>query len=120
MINVIIFGGSGYIGTNLLSNLDFIKKFDIIYIFDIQTLAGFEEEQEFGKIVYKKVDVRNPINFKLDNIDTRNSWIFNLAAIHREPVHTFQEYFDTNIPGAENINDFVRQTGIKSIFSLVA
>ena len=115
MTIAIIFGGSGYIGTNLLSNLNFVEKFDVIYVFDIQTLVGFEEEQKSGKIIYEKIDVRELINFKLNNIDSQNSWIFNLAAIHREPGHQFQEYFDTNVPGAENINDFARQTGIKNI-----
>jgi len=43
-------------------------------------------------------------------------WIFNLAAVHREPGHEFEEYFDTNVPGAENVCDFARQVGCNHLF----
>lgn len=43
------------------------------------------------------------------------SWIFNFAAVHREPGHAYHEYFDTNIPGAENVCEFASATGIQKI-----
>lgn len=111
-----IFGGSGYIGRNLLSSLLQEADFDKIYICDINPLIGFDEYIQQGKVVYKKIDVRQPINLTLEKINQESSWIFNFAAVHREPGHGYQEYFNTNIPGAENISEYARKTGIKNIF----
>lgn len=112
-----IFGGSGYIGTNLLSQLLELSLYDRIFVCDIRDLKGFESERNSNKVVYRKIDVKNPIILDIDfNFDNQNSWIFNFAAIHREPGHEFKEYFDTNIPGSENINNFALRTGIPNIF----
>ena len=112
----IIFGGSGYIGTKLLEF--FLEKisFDKYFICDIKPLADFKAEIKGGIVVYKKIDIREDINLVIQNTDIVNSWIFNFAAIHREPGHKFHEYFNTNIPGAKNINSFAVKTGIKNIF----
>lgn len=113
----ILFGGAGYIGSNLVKQLLEIDYFDKIIICDLNPLLGFDKYFEAGKIEYIKVDVRDSIDFKPpQNIEVNNSWIFNFAAVHREPGHQFHEYFDTNVPGAENINEFARRTGIKKIF----
>lgn len=110
----IIFGGSGYIGTNLLSFFLKDNIFSKYIICDIKDLIGFENE---SKVSFFTTDVRQTIALDIDDsIDSENSWVFNFAAIHREPGHEFKEYFDTNIPGAENINNFARNTGIKNIF----
>lgn len=112
----IIFGGSGYIGTNLIKHCLQNNVFDKFYVFDIKPLVGFETQIEEDKVAFHEVDVRSVINITIDNLDIDNSWVFNLAAIHREPGHNFQEYFDTNIPGAENINEFARKNKIQNIF----
>ncbi len=109
----IIFGGSGYIGCNLLRillNQDLFSKYKVC---DIKPLKGFEND---SSVSYLPIDVRKPIDINISGIDTRNSWIFNFAAVHREPGHQYKEYFDTNIPGAENVNDFARKTDIKNLF----
>lgn len=112
----IVFGGSGYIGRNLLSKILEEQLFDKIYICDINPLSGFDNQIKKGKITFLKIDVRNTINIDIKDVDNESSWIYNFAAIHREPGHAYQEYFDTNIPGAENVNEFARRTGIKNIF----
>ena len=112
----IIFGGAGYIGSNLLNYLIDNNVFDKYYVFDIKPLINFEDELKSNKVEFKNVDVRHEIDVYLDGIDKVSSWIFNFAAIHREPGHGYNEYFDTNIPGAENVNDFARNTGIKNLF----
>lgn len=112
----IIFGGSGYIGTNLLTRLLEEQKFDKIYIYDIKPLIGFDDYIKKGKVEFHTIDVRQSINLEIENVDIEKSWIFNFAAVHREPGHEYKEYFDTNIPGAENINEFARRTEIKNIF----
>jgi len=115
----IVFGGSGYIGRNLLSKILEEQLFDKIYICDINPLSGFDNQIKIGKITFLKIDVREAINIDVENVDTETSWIFNFAAIHREPGHAYQEYFDTNIPGTENVNEFARRTGKKIFFSQV-
>ena len=112
----ILFGGSGYIGTNLLGVFKEKKTFDKYYVFDIKPLKKFEKDISNGTIVFQQLDVRNKIDYEIKDLDTENSWIFNFAAIHREPGHKFREYFNTNIPGAENINKFARKCNIKNIY----
>src|SRR6056297_2677411 len=109
----VIFGGAGYIGRNMLSV--FLKEniFSKYIICDIRPLHGFENNPD---ISYYAVDVRKSIDIIIEELDPVNSWIFNFAAIHREPGHEYKEYFDTNIPGAENVNDFARKTEIKNLF----
>ncbi|MCJ7467537.1 MAG: NAD(P)-dependent oxidoreductase [Maribacter sp.] len=109
----IIFGGSGYIGRNMLAVFLKENRFSEYIVCDIQVLKGFENEM---KVRFVLLDVRNEIDLRVGEVDPASSWIYNFAAIHREPGHDFQEYFDTNIPGAENVNNFARRTGIKNIF----
>lgn len=110
----IILGGAGYIGSNLLIHLLKEQIFDQYLIGDIRPLEGFAE---FENVLYKKIDVRKPIEIEgLEEIDPKDSWIFNLAAIHREPGHAYKEYFDTNVPGAQNVNRLARELGIQNIF----
>lgn len=108
----IIFGGAGYIGRNMLSI--FLKEnvFSSYIVCDIQQLVGFEGE---SKVVFKEIDVRQKINLELSDIDENESWIFNFAAIHREPGHEYREYFDTNTPGAINVTEFASKNSIKNI-----
>ncbi len=109
----IIFGGAGYIGRNMLAVFRKENQFSEYIVCDIQLLKGFDAEKD---VRFVRLDVRNEIDLVVGKVDASTSWIFNFAAIHREPGHGFQEYFDTNIPGAENVNNFARKTGIKNIF----
>jgi nucleoside-diphosphate-sugar epimerase len=111
----IVFGGSGYIGQNFVRLALGNDVFDKIIVFDLKPLVGFEKEEENNKIEYVVGDVREEIKFLLKDFNLEESWILNLAAIHREPGHSYKEYFDTNIPGANNINQFAERTGIKNI-----
>jgi len=109
----IIFGGSGYIGSKMISV--FIDKtiFDKIVIADI---VSPNEKLLSKDVTYKNIDVREKIRIPINDYHKEESWIFNFAAIHREPGHDYEEYFDTNIAGANNINEFARNSEIKNIF----
>ena len=111
----IIFGGSGYIGRNLMAGLLSKNRFDYYLIMDIGPLEGFQNELSSKKVEFQFADVRKELLNVVKDLDPDQSWIFNFAAVHREPGHKYQEYFDTNIPGAENVCDFARRTGIKNI-----
>lgn len=111
----ILFGGSGYIGSHLIDHFLTENRFDEIYIYDIQKPQYLKKESKLIK--YIKGDVRNKITLDINTpFSSSESWIFNLAAIHREPGHEAQEYFDTNIKGATNINDYADTIGIQNIY----
>jgi len=48
--------------------------------------------------------------------DEPPEWIFNLAAVHREPGHEPREYFATNLPGAEHVCAYASTVGCRNIY----
>ena len=98
---ILIVGGSGFIGKHLYSRL---SKKNKVFIIDLNA-------NNLGDQF--KIDIREKIQNinKLNNIDL----IINLAAIHKEPGHKENEYFETNIKGAENVCKFAESIGCKNI-----
>lgn len=118
-MNYIIFGGSGFIGTHLINLLkaEVVKQDDKIYDLDI-VMPGEEGVvpgvvEKIDGVEYIRLDVRKPIDF--DFTPTEDDIIFNLAAVHRTPGHKDEEYFETNIKGAENVVAFAEKYGIRKI-----
>ncbi len=111
-----LFGGSGYIAKFLLKKLIEENEFDRYYVYDIKNLKGFKKELKDGTISFIHTDVRKSIQVPKLELDTKNSWIYNFAAVHREPGHQLHEYFDTNVNGAKNINAFAESLGVSNIF----
>ena len=89
----VIIGGSGYIGRNLLTRLISDDIFDDYVVMDIRPLEGFESEIKSKRVVFCNADVREELPIITRRINREESWIFNFAAIHREPGHDFREYF---------------------------
>lgn len=117
-MNYIIFGGSGFIGTHLIHLLkENISENDNIYDLDIVmpgeegVVPGIVEKNDGVK--YIRLDVRKNIDF--DFKPTKDDVIFNFAAVHRTPGHPDNEYFETNIRGAENVTVFAEKYGINKI-----
>ncbi|MBW4053738.1 MAG: NAD(P)-dependent oxidoreductase [Proteobacteria bacterium] len=105
----IIFGGAGYIGTRLAVHLR-ERGWEHVLLADIKPSVGVFPPG----IDSVHCDVRKPIE---DQIGARQSdWIFNFAAIHREPGHRYREYFDTNLPGARNVCAYAERVGCENIF----
>lgn len=73
----IVFGGSGFIGSHILSHLASTGNYDRLVSADIQaprfTVPGVE---------YREVDVRKPI---ADDVCPGVTEIYNLAAVHTTP-----------------------------------
>ena len=113
----ILFGGSGYIGYFLVQKLVEENVFDQIIIYDLQAPQILLNPHPKDIVSYTVGDVRESIKIDcIDELDHEGSWVFNLAAVHREPGHEYHEYFDTNITGANNINAFAQEHKIKNIF----
>jgi nucleoside-diphosphate-sugar epimerase len=107
MSDCIIIGGSGYVGYNWAKRLASRKRFDRIVLADVRPPSGsLADSWEFVRC-----DVRQPLQFA----DLKPEWLFNFAAVHREPGHVREEYFDTNIAGAKNVCAFAEQSGCKNI-----
>ena len=105
----VIFGGAGYVGYRWALRLIEKKQFARIVLADFRPPAVMLPEQ----IDFRACDVRKSIEVQLP--DVRPEWIFNFSAVHREPGHAREEYFDTNLPGAKNVCAFAEQTGCKNI-----
>ncbi len=103
---VVIFGGSGFIGTHLAKYLIENELASKVYCADIVQPRYFSD-----KLFFCNCDVRNEIELKIEDVEV----IFNFAAIHQTPGHRSEEYFTTNVLGARNICKFAASRGINTI-----
>lgn len=113
MSTAIIFGGCGYIGQATWKRLQ--QRFDHIILADIRA----PEAALPAGVYFASCDVRQPI--QLDAalpglVKGELEWIFHYSAIHREPGHSFEEYFDTNLPGAEHVAAFAEEWQVPNIY----
>ena len=110
MSTCVIFGGAGFVGTHLARHFLKSGRFTHCHLADIRPSLL---EGEPG-ISTSLTDVRQPI--PEDLVGENPEWIFNLAAIHREPGHIREEYFETNIAGAHNVCAFADAVGCDKIY----
>lgn len=113
----ILFGGGGFIGSYLAADLLQAGVVDEVVLADL----SFKEQlwpkntkklREQGKVAISFFDVRKKDLFEyLEPVDL----IVNLAAVHREPGHQEQEYYATNLPGAQNICDWAIKINCQKI-----
>ena len=104
MTNLIsVVGGAGFVGTNFCQYLsDRQIPFEII---DLKQSQRFPEKSKIG-------DVRQLSSLReLINGDV----VVNLAAVHRDDVSDKEEYFRTNVLGAENIAKVCDEKNITKI-----
>jgi nucleoside-diphosphate-sugar epimerase len=115
----IIFGGTGFIGVHIASFLLSSNRVDKIYLADIKPLiikdldSNLKSAVEKGLVQFVECDVRQKITNS--ELPKRVDLIINLAAIHRQPGHERNEYFETNIPGAENICEWATMVDCKNL-----
>jgi GlcNAc-P-P-Und epimerase len=118
MKTAVIFGGSGFIGLFYAKHLIDIENYNKVYIYDIQKVedTSFKYRHKlinsYNNIVEIQGDVKKTISWVPDE---KIDLIGNFAAIHREPGHSNNEYYDTNIPGARNVVDWAEKIGCKKI-----
>jgi GlcNAc-P-P-Und epimerase len=109
MNTTVIFGGTGYVGTNWARRLMSTGQAARVVLADIRPPASSLPKG----VEFHPGDVRQPIEPQLK--DVKPDWIFNFAAVHREPGHEPAEYFDTNIVGARMVCAFAESTGCRNI-----
>jgi nucleoside-diphosphate-sugar epimerase len=109
MRRCIIFGGTGYIGWALARHLVESGRFEDIVLADLRPPSA----PLAAGVRHVFCDVRRPI--AAETVGAEAEWIFNLAAVHREPGHTAAEYFATNVLGAEHVCAFAERSGCPRI-----
>lgn len=104
-IKLHVIGGSGFIGSRLVSRLMLNKKFDVD-IFDKSPSKMYPDLVRLG-------DVRS--TEQLGASISNESVIVNLAAEHRDDVRPLNLYDEVNVGGASNICTIAREKGVQTI-----
>lgn len=116
----VIFGGTGFIGLHFARYLVECEGYQKIVLADIKppeahAAIGFVENSlQMGAILYIYCDVRSPI-LHADLLSLRPQTVANFAAVHREPGHEAHEYYETNLPGAENVCGYAEAVNCKKM-----
>ncbi len=119
MNTVVIFGGTGFIGTHLAQHWLRERLAQKVIVVDLlpPRVAPYAAELQTalkdGRANFVQGDVRYPISHEL--LPKKADLIFNLAAVHREPGHYPHEYFETNLHGAENVCAWATAVSCKRI-----
>ena len=99
-MNILITGSSGFIASYVIEKL---RQSNNIFGFDLK-------KTKFTQLIF---DIRKDLD--KSKLQKKIDLIINLAAVHREPGHKPNEYFDTNILGAENITKFAEMVKCNKI-----
>ncbi|HEY5057006.1 MAG TPA: NAD(P)-dependent oxidoreductase [Acidobacteriaceae bacterium] len=116
---VVLFGGTGFIGTHLAQRFLSDSSLEKIYLVDHRaprtaSYAGaLNHALSSGRAVFVPHDVRKPVPLGL--LPPAPGLVFNLAAVHREPGHAASEYFETNLRGAENVCAWTSAAGCRTM-----
>lgn len=91
-MNILVTGGSGFIGTNLVTNL--LKEGHNVTIYDKQKSETYPDLCIVADVRDKEELIRS-----MKGIDA----VYHLAAEHRDDVQPASLYYEVNVGGAENI-----------------
>jgi nucleoside-diphosphate-sugar epimerase len=114
----IIFGGEGFIGRHLAQHLLSNKpEAEVVSIDLAESERGVGSGRRFvrGDVREEAFGVGQSALVSEDGASSQSPVIFNFAAVHRTPGHPEHEYFETNLKGAENVCEFARKTGARTI-----
>jgi nucleoside-diphosphate-sugar epimerase len=115
---IVIFGGTGFIGTHTAQRLLQEPGVEQVVLVDIGPprtepyTAALQAALASGKARFVEHDIRQaaPLD-KLPKADL----IFNFAAVHREPGHQPREYYETNLLGATNVCNYANEVNCSHI-----
>ena len=103
-MKILVTGGSGFIGTNLVSDL--LKAGHSISIYDKMESRTYPD-----LCLVADVRDRERLTRALYGIDT----VYHLAAEHRDDVRPVSLYYDVNVGGAKNLVYAAQENNVKKI-----
>jgi UDP-glucose 4-epimerase len=114
---LVVTGGAGFIGSNLISELLKFKKFKVVSIDNYS--SGFTKNHiKNKKVKYLKGSTKN-IEILLKNYVGKIHTIFHFGEFSRiyQSFEKINECFSSNIEGSSNVFNFALQNKIKLIYS---
>jgi nucleoside-diphosphate-sugar epimerase len=103
-MNILVTGGSGFIGTNLVSDL--LAEGHNVLIFDKQRIGKFTD-----LCVQADIRDRKKLSDCMHGVDA----VYHLAAEHRDDVHPVSLYHEVNVGGAENLIYAMEKHGVNTL-----
>ncbi|MFZ5994931.1 MAG: NAD-dependent epimerase/dehydratase family protein [Thermodesulfobacteriota bacterium] len=100
-MNILVTGGSGFIGTHLVSDL--LKEGHRVSIYDRQKSEAYPDRCIIGDIRDKE---------KLADSVRGVDAVYHLAAEHRDDVRPVSLYYEVNVGGAENVVYALEKHGV--------
>jgi GlcNAc-P-P-Und epimerase len=100
----LVLGGSGFIGTRLVSLLE--DRSSPVCIGDIQKSEAFPEAWSYCDVTQGET---------LNQLAAGASAIINLAAVHRDDILPLSRYHDVNVDGAVQVCQAARTAGVQKI-----
>jgi UDP-glucose 4-epimerase len=114
---LVVTGGAGFIGSNLISELLKFKKFKIISI-DNYSSGLFKNHIKNKKVKYLKGSTKN-IEILLKNYINKIHTIFHFGEFARiyQSFKKINECFSSNIEGSSNVFNFALKNKVRLIYS---
>ena len=104
IMNILVTGGSGFIGTNLVEEL--LKIGHKVIIFDKRQSQKYPDLCIVGDVRDKEKLISS-----MHGIDA----VYHLAAEHRDDVRPESLYYDVNVGGAKNTVNALSRNGVKKL-----
>jgi len=103
-MNILVTGGSGFIGTNLVTDL--LDKGHNVIIYDKQKSETYPE-----LCIAADIRDRDKLARSMEGIDA----VYHLAAEHKDDVQPVSLYYDVNVGGSENIVYALEKNGVNQL-----
>ena len=103
-MNILVTGGSGFIGTNLVTDL--LKEGHKVTIYDKQKSETYQDLS-----IVADVRDKEKLTHSMRDIDA----VYHLAAEHRDDVQPTSLYYEVNVGGAENMVHALKKNNVNRL-----